>query len=114
MDTKSPFADGRAMVTVRERWRLQWVLAALLYGVGDVVTTLVGLQLNDVGEAGPVASYAMEVAGPAGFLGVKALFMGGCFLVWWRLESPSRVAIPAALVAAGAVITVWNGVMILL
>ena len=89
-----------------------WVLAVVLYGVGDTVTTLVGLNSAGVTEGGPVALYALGQGGVPGFLLLKVGFIGVCFLVWWAVRTPGRVAIPLALVAVGAVVTTWNLVVI--
>jgi hypothetical protein len=92
---------------------LLWVLAVVLYGVGDTVTTLVGLRSDGATEGGPVALYALDKAGFAGFLVLKIGFIGVCIGLWSLLQRPSRVAIPLALVVVGAVVTVWNLVVVL-
>lgn len=89
-----------------------WVLAVVLYGVGDSVTTLVGLESDGVTESGPVALYALGQGGIPGFLLLKVGFIGLCFLVWWVVRTPGRVAIPLALIVVGAVVTGWNLVVI--
>lgn len=85
-----------------------WVLAVVLYGVGDTVTTLLGLRTDGTTEGGPVAAYAIERGGTSGFLLLKAVFVGAFFLVWSLLSTPTRVAIPLALVVVGAAVTCWN------
>lgn len=91
---------------------LLWVLAVVLYGLGDTVTTLVGLESDGVTESGPVALYALGQGGIPGFLLLKIGFIGVCFLAWWAVRTPGRVAIPLALVVVGAVVTGWNLVVI--
>jgi hypothetical protein len=89
-----------------------WVVAVVLYGAGDTVTTLVGLQSDGATEGGPVALYALGQGGIPGFVLLKVGFIGACFLVWWVVQTPGRVAIPLALVVVGAVVTGWNLVVI--
>lgn len=96
------------VASVVDNQPLLWVLAVLFYGLGDGVTTLLGLQGNGASEAGPVALYAMEYGGIPGFLAVKCFFVGACFLVWYLVDTPGRVAIPLALAVVGVAVTVWN------
>lgn len=85
-----------------------WAVAVLFYGLGDGVTTLLGLQGDGASEAGPVALYAIEYGGVPGFLAVKFSFIGVCFGVWYLVDTPGRVAIPLALAVVGVAVTAWN------
>lgn len=105
---------GHWLYALSKQPRILWALAIAFYGVGDAVTTLIGIRTEDIAEVGPIALVAMDIAGDAGFLVMKALFIGACFTVWYVLDTPGRVAIPMALIVAGAGITVWNVVMLLL
>ncbi|WP_336327808.1 DUF5658 family protein [Halovenus sp. HT40] len=100
------------IATVMSNQSLLWVLGVVPYGLGDTVTTLVGLKSDGVTEGGPVALYALGQGGVPGFLLLKIGFIGVCFLVWWVVRTPGRVAIPLALVVVGAVVTGWNLVVI--
>lgn len=102
------------LVGFADRTEVLWVLAFLLYGIGDTVTTLVGLRAEGIEEVGPVALYAMELGGDLGFFFLKIGFLSACFLVWWQLETHARVAIPLALIVAGAAVTTWNLIMLTL
>lgn len=106
--------DTGALVAVSDRWEVLWFLAFLFYGVGDTATTLLGLRATGIEEAGPVALFAMNVAGEAGFLLLKLGFLATCFAAWWILETKGRIAIPLALIVAGAAVTSWNVLMLLL
>ncbi|MXR52140.1 hypothetical protein GRX03_11080 [Halovenus sp. WSH3] len=90
-----------------------WVLAVVLYGIGDTVTTLLGLHSEGVTEGGPVALFVFGQGGVPGFLLLKIGFVGTCFLVWYLVRTPGRVAIPLALAVVGAVVTCWNLFVIL-
>lgn len=87
---------------------LLWVFAVVLYGVGDTVTTLLGLNSDGVTEGGPLALYVLSQGGIPGFLLFKFGFVGGCFAIWYAIGTPGRVAIPLALAVSGTVVTGWN------
>jgi len=91
-----------------------WVLAILLYGVGDTTTTVAGVRSDTVREIGAVASLALEHGGLGGLLVLKVGFCVACVVTWYRLETPGRVAIPLALVVTGAGVTGWNLLVLLL
>lgn len=91
-----------------ENQRTLWVIAVLLYGVGDGITTLYGLQFDTVEEVGPVAAVAMRRGGTVGFLLLKGGFIAACFLVWLVVPFESRLGIPLALIFVGAAVTLWN------
>lgn len=98
----------RLVATVVDNQLILWVFAILFYGLGDAVTTLLGLRGDGAAEAGPVALYAVEYGGVPGFLGVKLVFIGSCFVVWYLVRTPGRVAIPLALAVVGVAVTAWN------
>lgn len=97
-----------------DRTTLLWGAAVLLYGVGDTVATLWGLSVSNVAEAGPVAGPVMAAHGEVALLAVKAVVIGGFYLVWRLVRTPSRVALPLALSVVGAAVTTWNLVVIAL
>lgn len=96
------------IATAIDNQSVLWVCAFLFYGLGDAVTTLLGLHGEGTGEAGPVALYALEFGGIPGFLGVKFAFIFACFLAWYLVGTPGRVAIPLALAVVGVAVTAWN------
>lgn len=96
-----------------ERQPLLWSCALVLYGIGDTVTTVLGLRAEDVSEAGPVALLALEWAGLPGYLLLKTAVIAGFYLLWTRLRTPGRDAVPLALVVTGAGVTLWNLAMLL-
>lgn len=103
-------AEGLSALARHER--AIWAAAIALYGVGDTVTTLVGLSLGGVLEAGPVAEPTLEAFGSAGFVALKLLLLLGFGAVWSRLPAPARMAVPLALATVGALVTLWNGMVI--
>jgi len=103
--------DGHAEA-LSGRASLLWGGAFLLYGVGDTVTTTVGLATGGVAEAGPVAAPLLEAYGVVALPAVKAVVFALFFVVWLALRRPGRGAVPLALAVVGGLITVWNLVVI--
>lgn len=103
-----------AIAVALDNQRLLWLLAVLFYGVGDTITTTIGLLwVEDAAEIGPVALVAIDAAGIPGLLGLKIVFFAACFGLFYLLPSPARVAIPLALAVMGVLVTTWNTVVIL-
>lgn len=92
--------------------RALWILAVLLYGVGDTVSTLIGLSFGNVAEAGPLAAPAISTFGYPGLFGLKVVVFVSFVGVWSVLYTPARVAVPLALATVGGVVTVWNTVVV--
>lgn len=95
----------------RQLWL--WVLALLLYGVGDTATTIVGVETGHVAEAGPIASGVIARYGGNAMVALKVVVFGGFYAAWRWLDTPGRVAIPTALSLVGAVVTGWNALVLL-
>ncbi len=85
-----------------------WIVALLLYGIGDTLTTVVGLSAGGVAEAGPIAKPLIETYGRLALVGIKAVVFPVFYAVWSILRTPGRVAVPFALALVGGVVTVWN------
>ncbi len=106
-----PAGAGR-VAALRERERLLWVAAVVLYGAGDTATTVLGLQSVGVAEAGPVAGPLVASSGVWGLLFLKVAFFLACGGVWAVVRSDGRVAIPLALSVVGAAVTAWNAAVL--
>jgi hypothetical protein len=96
-----------------------WTLAALTYGLGDLVTTLVGYQTPSVVENVPITHWFWETGGPLGLLAMKLLILGSLYSIYRNgprvLEDqlgvdirPLQYAIPVGCIHAGALLTVTN------
>ncbi|MCU4719609.1 hypothetical protein [Halapricum hydrolyticum] len=91
-----------------------WMTAILFYGVGDVVTTGIGVRMEGLTEMGPLLAFLIEqydldlVATFVAAVGVKAAFFGGCYAVWMRLPRPHCVSVPLGLALVGISVTAWN------
>lgn len=88
--------------------RSVWVVAILAYGVGDTLTTYVGLRSGRGAEAGPLAAPLVETYGILGLVGLKVVTLGLFYLTWRFARPPARVAVPLAVAVVGIGVTAWN------
>lgn len=89
-----------------------WVLAIAFYGVGDLVSTIVGLWLGAT-EGNPLPAALVDAApglvGAAVVLTVwKALVLAGFVLIARRLRPTYRIIVPVTLAVLGVVVVAWN------
>lgn len=101
-------------------WRLDsharwlWLLALLLYVVGDILTTTVGLRYTTLQETGPLPRYLLVEFG-AWMLAVLKLGTLGLFVGLWRVvPRPASYGVPIGLALVGCVVTLWNTTLIAL
>ncbi|ELZ12740.1 hypothetical protein C479_03855 [Halovivax asiaticus JCM 14624] len=93
---------------LRAHERTLWVIAILFYGVGDTITTGLGLWGTEAMEIGPIVAPLVDWHGPVGLLVVKVTTLSGFYVLWHVMSTPKRVAIPFALAFVGTVVTGWN------
>jgi len=91
-----------------------WLLAVLLYGVGDYVTTVLAVRRADVVEANPaVVALLSEQPSPLGFAVLKSGALIVCFLGFLSIStSPLAIGVPIGIAVLGAVVTASNTVML--
>ncbi len=91
-----------------------WLLAVLLYGVGDYVTTVLAVRRADVVEANPaVIALLSDEPSPLGFAVLKSGALVICFLGFLSISaSPIAIGVPIGIAALGAIVTVSNTVML--
>ncbi|WP_162524322.1 DUF5658 family protein [Halobellus captivus] len=97
---------------LEENALLWWYGAIVLFLVGDIATTLVGLQLRTVVEASPVAAWLINSYGLSMIVPVKVLIVCGFYGLYRLVPSPHSIGVPLGLCALGFVVTVWNGAVI--
>lgn len=85
-----------------------WALAFASYGVGDTVTTYLGLSLGRAAEAGPIAAPVVGTYGIVGLLVLKVVTLLTFYLSWTVLDTSARVAVPLAVTVVGVSVTAWN------
>jgi hypothetical protein len=90
-----------------------WALALVFYGVGDLLTTLVGLHGGRATEVGLVAAPLVESYGVAAVVPLKLGSLLLFYLLWRALPEPHSVGVPLGLAALGALLTAWNALVLL-
>ncbi|CAI48353.1 uncharacterized protein NP_0524A [Natronomonas pharaonis DSM 2160] len=93
---------------------LLWALAVLLYGVGDLVTTVAGTRHEHVREAAPLTRRLFGPAPSAWRFGLFKLGLLGAFYAVTRtvVPPPYQPAVPAAIAVVGLV-AVGNNLRVL-
>lgn len=94
----------------REQWL--WVTAILFFGIGDLVTTSIGIQASHVAETGTLQEPLLQQFGLVSVPGLKLAVFAGFFGCWRFIPSPHNLGVPLALTTVGALVTVWNAVVI--
>ncbi|MEF8780440.1 MAG: hypothetical protein V5A46_07155 [Haloferacaceae archaeon] len=114
MTTSGAEIDAPAVALLVSRERLLWVVAIAFFGIGDLATTVVGLQFGRVAEVGPLTVRFVRQYGATGMLGLKALAFGCCYGLWRLTPRPYDVGVPLGLAVLGVLVTVWNLAVLLL
>lgn len=87
---------------------LLWGAAILFFGVGDVVTTSIGLAMSGIYEAGPVTGLVIAHHGLIAMVPVKIGVLAGCYALWRFTPHPHRVGVPFGLAMLGVLVVSWN------
>lgn len=85
---------------------LLWAAAILTFGVGDSITTYLGVRGDLDREANPVVRRIIGKWGWAGFATAKVVAFAAAGLLWWL--SPVGWIVPAVLALAGGWVTQHN------
>ncbi|AUX10391.1 hypothetical protein AArcSl_2776 [Halalkaliarchaeum desulfuricum] len=88
--------------------RFLWLVAVVFFGIGDLVTTAIGLQLQYVVEAGPVVGDVIRAYGTTSMIWLKMLVFVLCYGLWRVVPAPHRVGVPLGLAVLGVLVTLWN------
>lgn len=95
----APLVDSQAAL---------WAAGILFFGVGDLLTTAVGLQVGGVTERNVVPAFLIGQYGLGAMFGLKLLAFGGCYALWRVVRRPHRLGVPLGLALLGIVVTLWN------
>ncbi|EMA00727.1 hypothetical protein SAMN05443574_101149 [Haloarcula vallismortis] len=90
-----------------------WAVAVAFFGVGDLVTTLVGYSITGVTELSPVVKLLLEQRAMLVLTGLKAAVFVGFFAIWKWISWPYSIGIPLGLALLGVAVTAWNTGIIL-
>ena len=91
---------------------LSWLLVAVFFVLGDVVTTMIGLGLPGVVERNPAVVALLGAHGVAAMIGLKTLVVGVAYLVYRVAPHPHAVGIPLGFAVIGVAVTGWNLVVL--
>ena len=106
-------SDERSFVEAFEPTASQlWVIAVLFFGIGDVVTTVIGLKTAGVVEVHPIAAALFERSILASMVVLKSAAFGSCYVLWKLTPDPYSVGVPLGLIVLGVCVTLWNGLLL--
>ena len=106
--------SGHTPLNVLDEYAMElWLLALVLFVVGDVVTTGIGYQMEGVVEASPLPAILLSHFGVLALLGLKVLVVGCCYLLWVAVPREYAVGIPLGMALLGGVATGWNTTVLL-
>ena len=85
-----------------------WLIAILFFGLGDVVTTGVGLEVDRVYEAGVITGALLDRYGQLSMMALKVGLFAGCYVFWRIAPRPHRIGVPLGLAVLGVTVVWWN------
>lgn len=91
-----------------------WIIAIVSYGVGDIVTTVIGLSSGSLVETSPLVIPMIQRFGLSALVGMKVLVFGFTGLLWWVTPYPDSLGVPLGLTIIGVLVTGWNMHLLLL
>lgn len=90
-----------------------WIVTAVFFVAGDLLTTLAGLLRGGVAEVGPLVAPLMAEYGLVVMVPMKLLALLVCVLLWRLTPEPHAVGVPLGLAVFGVLVTGWNAGVIL-
>ncbi len=90
-----------------------WAVAVVFFGVGDLVTTLVGYSITGVTELSPVVKLLLEEHAMLVLTCLKATVFVGFFAISKYVSRPYSIGVPLGLALLGVAVTAWNTGIIL-
>ena len=107
-------ADSSLCLETLPRPRLElrlWGLALLLFGVGDLVTTVYFIAEFGAIETHPIGGPAIDALGFWALVPLKAIAFGVCYGLYRLSPREYAVGVPIGLILLGAYLSVWNTVI---
>ncbi|MFB6301455.1 MAG: hypothetical protein ABEH78_01130 [Haloferacaceae archaeon] len=89
-----------------------WAVAIVFFGIGDTVTTTVGLQAGHIAEVGPVVAPIIQQYGYAAIGLLKLGTLVACYLVYRIIPAPHNLGVPLGLAVLGVLVSGWNAVVL--
>lgn len=110
MENSVSWQQSEKLDTVERRL---WLAAVLFFGVGDVVTTGIGLDLTGVSEIGPLRP-VIRRHGVFAVIGLKLVTFAAYYGLWRAVPRPYAVGVPFGLALLGIPVTGWNVAVLVL
>lgn len=85
-----------------------WIVAIVFFGIGDMLTTNVGLMTGWAAEVSPIGGIIIEKFGLRALVPLKAAVFFVCFVLWRITPRPQSVGVPLGLATLGVLVTTWN------
>lgn len=113
MDVRPARGFDDAVRCLESRSTELWLLAVVFFGLGDLVTTSIGLSSGYLVEVGPLATRVVGEYGMASLVGLKLAGFAVCVALWRLEPGPGSVGVPLALATFGILVTGWNASLLL-
>lgn len=85
-----------------------WLGSLVFFGLGDLLTTSIGLVAVGVVEINPVGASLDRQFGFVAMIALKVGILGACYGLWQVSPRPHRAGIPLGLATVGVLVTAWN------
>ncbi|AAQ13728.1 hypothetical protein [His 1 virus] len=85
-----------------------WHSAIATFGIGDTVTTIIGLSMAGIYEANPAANTILGELGLFGIIAAKVLYFGLMYIIVKSMPEHSRKYGPITITVLGTLICLWN------
>ncbi|MFB6298996.1 MAG: hypothetical protein ABEH65_01910 [Halobacteriales archaeon] len=89
-----------------------WLLAIVFFGIGDLVTTQIGLTTEYIIETGPLIASIIREHGLPAMFGLKTATFVVCSGIYTVAPKPHQVGVPLGLAVFGILVTFWNIVLL--
>ncbi|MDY6819863.1 MAG: DUF5658 family protein [Halobacteriales archaeon] len=89
-----------------------WILAFVFFGIGDLVTTHIGLSMEYIIEVGPFIASVIRQHGLPAMLGLKSAAFVVCSGLYLVTPKPHKIGVPLGLAVFGILVTGWNIVIL--
>lgn len=88
--------------------RIVWSGAVLTFGIGDLATTYIGLQIDGIYEMSPTATMMLQSGGYSNLIIAKSFALIILIAVYKTVDEDWMVVVPISLILFGVFITLWN------
>ncbi|ADB63897.1 hypothetical protein Htur_5009 (plasmid) [Haloterrigena turkmenica DSM 5511] len=105
------YADSRQSLETPSLKPTLWILALVLFGVGDLVTTIYFIAEFGAVETHPIGGPAIDALGFWALVPLKALAVGVCYGLYRLAPREYAIGVPIELILLGGYLSVWNTVV---